>query len=363
MQGRKVIGLFGFSMVVLCIVLVVTLLPDHKQFEEGIGPFLGGLDPGGLGRRSYTLLYTSEKSNNADIYRAYASGEGSIKMTDDPITEFDPMWSPNGTMISYTYKTDSSEVYVMMKDGSNKVSLGRGSFARWSPDGSKLAFVFNGGIWTISPDGSDRIEIGMGQNPVWSPDNSRIAYMLNDGIWVMNADGSERIRLTSSSSYYSHCNPVWLAGGTKIAYTSIDSLTMAASGGYLRALPTAVWTVNVDGSSPTQIHGAPPDFPGRSEWSPDGSRIVFAKSDMGILSMASPTDVIVDQQAEIWVMDADASNQTMLAIGTNPMWLYDGSRIVYELEDDIWMMDSEGNNQVNVTDSPDSREYLSVWAP
>lgn len=54
------------------------------------------------------------------------------------------------------------------------------SSPRWSPDGSRIAFVTGGQIWTMKPDGSDksqitRISTGAGQ-PVWSRDGSWIAF-------------------------------------------------------------------------------------------------------------------------------------------------------------------------------------------
>lgn len=54
------------------------------------------------------------------------------------------------------------------------------SSPRWSPDGSRIAFVTGGQIWTMKPDGSDksqitRISTGAGQ-PVWSRDGNWIAF-------------------------------------------------------------------------------------------------------------------------------------------------------------------------------------------
>lgn len=58
--------------------------------------------------------------------------------------------------------------------------LSSSSSPRWSPDGSRIAFVTGGQIWTMKPDGSDksqitRISTGAGQ-PVWSRDGSWIAF-------------------------------------------------------------------------------------------------------------------------------------------------------------------------------------------
>jgi Tol biopolymer transport system component len=47
----------------------------------------------------------------------------------------------------------------------------------WSPDGSRLAFETDEGIWVIGSDGSGlRMVIRHGHNPTWSPDGSRLGY-------------------------------------------------------------------------------------------------------------------------------------------------------------------------------------------
>jgi Tol biopolymer transport system component len=47
----------------------------------------------------------------------------------------------------------------------------------WSPDGSRLAFDTDDGIWVVGSDGSGlRMMIRHGHNPTWSPDGSRLAY-------------------------------------------------------------------------------------------------------------------------------------------------------------------------------------------
>lgn len=51
-----------------------------------------------------------------------------------------------------------------------------GSLA-WSPDGSRLAFETDDGIWIVGSDGSGlRMVIRHGHNPTWSPDGSRLAF-------------------------------------------------------------------------------------------------------------------------------------------------------------------------------------------
>ena len=75
----------------------------------------------------------------------------------------------------------------------------------WSPDGTKIAFVSrrSGGyqICVMDADGENQIELTDGPetkaDPDWSPDGGKIAFTVRDGIShieVMDANGQNRVR-------------------------------------------------------------------------------------------------------------------------------------------------------------------------
>ena len=47
---------------------------------------------------------------------------------------------------------------------------------RWSPDGTQIAYVHRGSIYTMNADGSDQVRRFPGRAPSWSPDGLRLAY-------------------------------------------------------------------------------------------------------------------------------------------------------------------------------------------
>lgn len=73
-----------------------------------------------------------------------------------------------------------------------------------SPDGTAIAFCYQGNIYKVAVDGGDAIPLTISKEhcfkPVWSPDGSKIAFASkkygNYDIFIMNADGSNPRRLT-----------------------------------------------------------------------------------------------------------------------------------------------------------------------
>lgn len=77
-----------------------------------------------------------------------------------------------------------------------------------SPDGSKLAFSYQGDIWVVSSQGGKAVPITdnveLDTNPVWSPDGGQIAFTSdrfgNNDIFVVDAEGGRPKRVTYLSS-------------------------------------------------------------------------------------------------------------------------------------------------------------------
>lgn len=122
-----------------------------------------------------------------------------------------------------------------------------------------------------------------------------------------------------------------------------------------------IFTMNADSSERMQITNVKDGFEGSPDWSPDGSRIVFT----------SQRDSDPEQVREIYVMNADGSDQTRLtfdgSFAAGPSWSPDGTKIAYSKVEtgaaQIWVMNAAGTGQTNVSNTKAAFDYDPSWSP
>jgi len=115
-----------------------------------------------------------------------------------------------------------------------------------------------------------------------------------------------------------------------------------------------IYVMNADGSNQTNLTNNSA-YDSSPSWSPDGSLIAFSSSR--------------DGNFDIYIMNADGSNQTRLtndsAHNFYPSWSPDGSQIAFESDRDgygIYVMDADGSNQTRLTNNSADDRYPS-WSP
>jgi imidazolonepropionase-like amidohydrolase/Tol biopolymer transport system component len=151
-----------------------------------------------------------------------------------------------------------------------------------SPDGSRVAFDMLGDIYVVPLAGGTATRIAEGlsyeQQPRWSPDGTRIAFVSDrgggDNVWLMNADGSNKKQLTKEDFRLLN-QPSWSPDGRYIV--AKKHFTTA------RSLGTGeVWLYHVDGGAGVLLVKRPNEKHqkelGEPTYAPDGKSVYFTRN-------------------------------------------------------------------------------------
>lgn len=221
-----------------------------------------------------------------DIFLINPDGTGLLNLTHDALTDFKPVWSPDGSKVAFS-TLDGGACYlrVVNMDGSGlrRVMNDPVEFTApiaWSPDGRSLAYIAtpSGHLWRVNVDGSQKTELtrfkvgGMD----WGSNNKLVFNKTETSgegwmqLYALNSDGTG---LTLLSRGYRKVLPLWSPNAQKLAY---EDLNTGNPTGYV-ALAKA------NGAEPNSIGGG-----WHPAWSRDSRKVTFIESTRN--SVAVSTD-------------------------------------------------------------------------
>ncbi len=217
-----------------------------------------------------------------NIWRINSHGTGLVPLTrlTAPLAQSsEPQWSPDGNEIVFasTRTLDGNDmgagfwnIWKMNADGSSAVPLttwrdaASSGSPRWSPDGTKIAYLAPDGIRKMKPDGSSSTLVTGGIDPEWSPDDRRLAFITRErldgsfdqlapsNIWVVHVDGSGREPLTKATAYYADNYPSrWSPDGSKLVFPSTRNLD--GSDTTDPNFTVNIWAMKADGTGLTPL--------------------------------------------------------------------------------------------------------------
>ncbi len=285
----------------------------------------------------------------------------------------DPQISPDGDRVAYVRRTndvmtDSAVTSIWMVDvgsgAETPLVTGAGTHfsPRWSPDGSRLAYVSteSGGgpelhvRWMDS--GASANITALPESPggiSWSPDGSQIAYTA---------------RVPAKPVSLGSAPPRPEGAEWKAPPSITDKVTYRIDGaGYLKPGFTQIFVVASTGGAPRQLTSGDRNHSGSLEWTPDGSRLLMSGNRDENWELAG-----ID--SEIYAIDlasgAIAALTDREGPDFSPQVSPDGNRIAYLGVDDegkayhqteLYLMDADGSNQRRIAASFDRSFDSLEW--
>ena len=222
------------------------------------------------------------------------------------------------------------------------------SEARMAPNGQRVAFVvttlseerdqYLSNVWMVAVDGGAPRRLTSGDKrdgaPRWSPDGTRLAFVSErpgqqrPQLYVMPTDGGEAVRLTELAPGV--VDPVWSPDGRRLAFLSrvggdeappdepvsrparvITTLKYKMNGeGFVYDRRTHLFVVDVDDGAVTQLTDG--DFNhGEPAWSPDGKLLAFTS--------ARHAERDEDDAADVWIMPVTGGEPRRLTDTAGPV--------------------------------------------
>jgi TolB protein len=294
---------------------------------------------------------------NGDIWSITPDGTGAVDLTPGYyVSEQRPFPSADGQHVVFqTFRNRGWNIFSMNADGSNQVAITNtrepvvNFDPGFSPDGSKVVFMRRSAagaqdIWVVNASGTGTVNLTDSpavneRAPEFSPDGTKIVYLstepkdsqiaeYSNDIWVMNADGSSPEQLTATDPLVRNIGPTWSPDSTKIAYSTVECPPSPSPdiNGCGAAGPNGLHVMNADGTDKTLLlNGGNPIQSAQLSWSPDGTRIAFEAATGGILLTVGatggvPTLLVVNSDAHYpsWVPASKEGTPPVTEEGTSP---------------------------------------------
>ena len=189
------------------------------------------------------IVFTNNRSGNADIYVMDADGTNARFLAGSPYDDFDPAWSPDRSKIAFvSNRSGNNDLWLMNSDGSGIQQLTKNPWSdlqpTWSPDSRFIAFtstrhghsdiaedIYALELGDTGPPKRLTDSPGSDRDPAWSPNGATIVFATDRdkgyedySIYAMDANGANEREI--EESHGSDRLPSWSGDGERIAFVS-----------------------------------------------------------------------------------------------------------------------------------------------
>ncbi len=278
-----------------------------------------------------------EDRRTSSLWLMDTDGSDHVKLTDRAANESSPRWSPDGSKIAFVSSDDphGAEVYVHWLDKNKTARLTQlehsPSGLSWSPDGRRIAFsarVAADAPQLVSPPDAP-------EGAEWA-DPPRVETRLNheadgvgvldhgfDHLFVVSAEGGEARQVTSGD-YHHSSRPAWTPDGERLIFSANRHDDWERE-----RRNSELYAVSVDDGDITPLTDrfGPDHTPSVS---PDGETVAYLGYD---------DEVQTYQVTELYTMSVDGTNRQRIDTGldrsiSDVAWDADGEGFYVQYDDE-----------------------------
>ena len=320
--------------------------PTQRQIT-----FLGDADFPAISPDGKSIAYvTGRMWHEQTLWLRDLQGGQGIEIFKGPDIET-PRWSPDGSKIAFMlYGGQKTGVMEIPRLGGSPRFIAAVAFPTWSPDGHRIAGAWNNseGFFIVDQmsGAQQKISLSLGglrwiTDLDWSPGSGRLAILtiLQNGryaIWTVRSDGSEQHKVFEGNWVQS---PRWSTAGDGLYFLQGDNSGSSATLSYLAVTPRTGEPVAAPSTILDGLQAG-----GYLTLSSDGKRLTYTRSlHYSNLWRVETEDLKRSKQPELRPLTSGTASLSSLSASPDGKWL------AFVKERQIYKLPLEGGPPVQLT--------------